>query len=413
MVVVISTHPYTGKTNINSYNTTTEEARKWFFCNFSPLTAKNEKLKRNNLQPADAYNLELFFELSPDLLCIAGYDGYFKRINPSVSKLLGYTEAELFARPINEFVYPDDKGITAKNRENLTKDIPLLNFENRYVTKTGEIVWLSWTSMPVDAEKLVYAIAKNITHKKKLEEDRNTLLANFAKINQDLKQLTYTTSHDLRAPVTNLLAAFSLLDVSKIQDEETLKFIELLRLSTEGLKNTLNNYVDVLSQKDSLHVQLEELDLSEGLNAALQSLNSLIKNSKATITVDFSAVQKIRFNKTYLQSIFLNLLTNAIKYTRQGEITVGLSDGNGKVNFYVKDTGVGISDEDKKNLFTEGGRGKDSVRVNVDSTGYGLYTVKLVIEAHKGKVWAESEGEGKGSTFFVEMDAVGENTPAQ
>jgi signal transduction histidine kinase len=69
----------------------------------------------------------------------------------------------------------------------------------------------------------------------------------------------------------------------------------------------------------------------------------------------------------------------------------------------VKDTGIGITKEDRKNLFTEGGRGKESVKVNVDSTGYGLYTVKLIIEAHKGKVTMESEGAGKGSTFFVEL----------
>jgi PAS domain S-box-containing protein len=121
------------------------------------------------------YNLECFFELSPDLLCVAGYDGYFKKINPAVSKTLGYTDEELFAQPINSFIYADDKEMTASKRHLITKGIPLLNFENRYVTKTGEIVWLTWTSMPIKAEKLVFAIAKNITHKKKLEEYQRLL----------------------------------------------------------------------------------------------------------------------------------------------------------------------------------------------------------------------------------------------
>src|ERR1700760_2729395 len=99
--------------------------------------------RKENSISSEVYNPELFFELSPDLLCIAGYDGYFKKINPTVSKVLGYTNEELFARPIDSFVHPEDRGLTAKKRDNIKKDNPLLNFENRYVTKSGEIVWLS------------------------------------------------------------------------------------------------------------------------------------------------------------------------------------------------------------------------------------------------------------------------------
>ncbi len=108
----------------------------------------------------------------------------------------------------------------------------------------------------------------------------------------------------------------------------------------------------------------------------------------------------------WLKEVVNNLIDNSIKYTKAGKITVNLEDGNGKIKLSVKDTGIGITEEDKKNLFKEGGRGKDSVKINVDSTGYGLFTVKMVIQEHKGKVWAESEGEGKGSAFYVEMDAV-------
>ncbi|WP_228479165.1 PAS domain-containing protein [Flavobacterium soyangense] len=122
---------------------------------------------KHNLIQESEYLFEHFFELSPDLLCIAGFDGFFKKINPAVSKILGYTNEELFSKPINEFIYVDDQEITAKFREEITKNTPLLNFENRYLTKSGEIIWLSWTSMPIESEKLVYAIAKNITHNKK------------------------------------------------------------------------------------------------------------------------------------------------------------------------------------------------------------------------------------------------------
>lgn len=108
----------------------------------------------------------------------------------------------------------------------------------------------------------------------------------------------------------------------------------------------------------------------------------------------------------WLKEAVNNLIENSIKYTKEGKITVDLAKKENKILLSVKDTGVGITPEDKKGLFTEGGRGKDSVKINVDSTGYGLYSVKLIVEAHKGKVWAESEGVGKGSTFWVELEAV-------
>ncbi len=127
-------------------------------------------------------------------------------------------------------------------------------------------------------------------------------------------------------------------------------------------------------------------------------MESLIHDSK-------DDVYNVLGDAFWLREAVNNLIDNSIKYTKTGKITVSLEDGNGKVKFSIKDTGIGITDEDKKGLFTEGGRGKDSVKINVDSTGYGLYSVKLIIEAHKGKVWAESE-VGKGSAFYVELDAV-------
>ena len=132
------------------------------------------------------FDLEYFFELSPDLLCIAGFDGYFKKINPSVSITLGYTNEELFASPINSFIHPDDHAITALKRMELYKGQPILNFENRYLTKSGEIVLLSWTSMPIKRDELVFAIAKNVTFKKHLDEfDRISAILEM--INNDHK----------------------------------------------------------------------------------------------------------------------------------------------------------------------------------------------------------------------------------
>jgi len=134
-----------------------------------------------------SFDLEHFFELSPDLLCIAGYDGYFKKINSAVSKTLGYSRDELFERPISSFIHVEDKEATSKKRGLILENVPLLDFENRYVTKSGEIVWLTWTSMPIEQEQVVFAIAKNITYRKKLEEYRriSIILSNSAENKAD------------------------------------------------------------------------------------------------------------------------------------------------------------------------------------------------------------------------------------
>ncbi len=108
------------------------------------------------------------------------------------------------------------------------------------------------------------------------------------------------------------------------------------------------------------------------------------------------------------EHVLRNLIENSIAYTPTGNITVSLEKNASKkmVIFSVKDTGVGINDEDKKQLFTEGGRGKDSTKINVHSTGYGLYIAKSIVVAHEGTIHAYSDGNGKGSRFVVELPSI-------
>jgi signal transduction histidine kinase len=116
----------------------------------------------------------------------------------------------------------------------------------------------------------------------------------------------------------------------------------------------------------------------------------------------------VSVDETQIIQVFKNLIDNSLNYTPAGKIKVILKTSldNKKVLFEVSDTGVGLSDEDKSRLFTEGGKGAESIKVNVNSTGYGLYIVKKIVESHKGRVWAESAGRGHGSQFYVELKLV-------
>lgn len=346
------------------------------------------------------YIFEKFFELSADLLCIAGYDGFFRKINPAVSKLLGYTNEELLSRPISEFQFIDDREHTSKSRDKVLENNPLFNFENRYVTKSGEIVWLSWTSMPVPEEKLVYAIAKNVTHRKKMEDERNLLLTEFTRINNHIKKLSYTTSHDLRSPVNNLLAIFSIMDVSKIEDPETLNLIEMLKLVTENLKETLNDYVNIMIQGDKTNTQVEEIDFTESLATVIFSVNSLIQTSQAVINTDFSQLKKVNFNKTYLESIFLNLITNSIKYAKPGHapiISIHSRKTDGIDQLIFSDKGIGFDMElVKDKIFGL----HQKFNNHIDSKGIGLYLVNNHVTSLGGKIDVESK-INEGTTFII------------
>lgn len=347
-----------------------------------------------------SYDLAPLFKLTPDLLCIAGFDGYFKEINPAVTDTLGYSREELFSRPINAFVHPEDQETTEQYRDNLRNNVPLLNYENRYLTKKGEVVWLSWTSMPLPEKELVYAIAKDVTYKKKVENKRNSLIRNLSQINRNLKQLTYATSHDLRTPVSNLVSVFRMLDTSKIQDEETAEFIEMLKSATDNLRATLDNYVDKLTGEQSLKVETTDLSLKDTLHKVVESISSLIQDSNTTFETDFSDFEHVHFNESYLESVFLNLITNSIKYSkanRAPRISICSRLNEGAKQLIFSDNGVGFDmDEIGDDIFEL----NQGFHDHADSKGVGLYLVYNHITSLGGRIEVDSKVH-EGTTFTI------------
>ncbi len=106
---------------------------------------------------------ESFFNLSVDMLCLAGYDGYFKRLNPAWTQTLGFTQAELMARPYLDFVHPDDRSATVAQAEKLARGATIIHFKNRYECRDGSFRWLAWAAMPAGSGQLIYAVARDIT----------------------------------------------------------------------------------------------------------------------------------------------------------------------------------------------------------------------------------------------------------
>lgn len=353
-----------------------------------------------NFNYESQFDLEHFFELTADIFCVASYDGYIKKVNPALSKLLGYSTEEILAGHVSDFIYHEDNTITSKLRESINKDKPLLNFENRYVTKSGEIVWLSWTSVSEPSKRLIYAIAKNVTHLKNIEEERNLLLTNLTSVNEQLKQFTYTVSHDFRSPVNNMISLFGLLDLSKIEDQETLEYIDMVKKSSLKLKSTLNEYVDNLSQEEKINIKIEKVFLNDILQTTQDSIKTLISNSKATLEIDFSEAGEVRFNAAFLQSIFLNLISNSLKYSSPENDPVISITSRKLMNFtqlIFTDNGIGFEMKDVKDkIFGL----HQKFHNHIDSKGIGLYLVQKHMASLGGTIKVESE-VNVGTTFVL------------
>ena len=133
--------------------------------------------------------LDRFFTLSLDLMCVAGFDGYFKRLNPAWERALGYTVEELLARPYLEFVHPDDRSPTTTEADRLSDGLGVMRFENRYRHKNGTYRWLEWAAVPYPDEQEIYAAARDVTDRKEATET-------IARYSRDLEAARRAQSED-------------------------------------------------------------------------------------------------------------------------------------------------------------------------------------------------------------------------
>lgn len=347
-------------------------------------------------------NLRHFFESSLDMLCIANFDGYFVDVNPAFVNLLGYTQEELFSKKINEFVYEEDKDSTRIVREGIQNNVPLINFHNRYVHKSGRIIWLSWSAVPMPEEKLVYAVAKDITHEITLRNERIKELIKLKNNNEELIRLNYTTSHDLRAPINNLLSLFDLLDYDQIKDEGTNELLGYMKVSAEGVKNSLENYLDLVKNIDQTIDNVKEVYFEKILCKITNTVSSLLTRSKTKIKSNFGNCQSVFFNEAYMESIFLNLITNSVKYARPGippVIHIHSEQQEDHSALFFSDEGLGFDMEkygDKVFGLNE--------RFNTaeDGKGVGLYLVQNQIKSLGGSITLQSE-PNKGAKFHIKF----------
>ena len=255
-----------------------------------------------------------------------------------------------------------------------------------------------------------YLLVKSVKKEVEQKEQLAKLNIDLQNVIQQRESLMHLINHKVKGSFTHTKYIFAgMLDGMFGTITPEIKKIALLGMSAdeEGIR-TIDLILNTANlQKGTVKYEMKSIDLKELITKTVEEKKTQAEKKGIKIETEITGdVCMINGDSFWLKEVVNNLIDNSIRYTKEGEIRVGLKKENSKLLFYVKDTGIGITPEDKNNLFTEGGRGKESVKTNVDSTGYGLFTVKLIVEAHSGKVWVESEGEGKGSTFFVQFDAI-------
>ena len=176
---------------------------------------------------------------------------------------------------------------------------------------------------------------------------------------------------------------------------------------TEGVDFVTDFLIASNIEKGTFVYNMQSVDLKKLVTEVIEKEIEAAKEKGLSLDLRVAdGGYNIKGDASQLGQAVKNLIDNSIRYTLKGGLIINLSRTDNKILLAVKDTGMGISDELKPKLFTKGGRGKDSLKVNVNSTGFGLSFVKGVVEAHQGRVWSDSAGPNQGSTFCMELPVV-------
>jgi signal transduction histidine kinase len=315
----------------------------------------------------------------------------------------------LKSRPFLEFIHPDDLAATTQIFLSLTQGRNAFTFEDRIVSPNGSYHWLLWSAASDPDKRLIYASAIDITERKKSEENildskssLETIAHTLKEQNRKLDEFAHIISHNLRAPVSNIQALINLLDDKSVITDYKLIF-EKLKNVAKNLGETMNELMDTLKAKTHPDVELTEIRFKEILDKVVQSLEGELIVAEASVTFDFNEAATINYSKPYLESIFQNLLTNAIKYrSPERKLLVHFKSAinNGVTELRVQDNGQGI---DLKRFGDKLFGMHKTFHDHHEARGVGLFLIKTQIEAMGGKISVESEVD-KGTTFIIKFD---------
>jgi signal transduction histidine kinase len=250
-------------------------------------------------------------------------------------------------------------------------------------------------------------ILDQIEHFAKLEKENEVLVTTT----QDQEKLIHLVGHEVKSYLTKsagALAAIAEGDLGQVSQPVQQMAGSALQETRKGVDTVMDILHGADPAKGKLTIEKKPFDAKATVLAIAQTLKPAAEAKGLAFNL-FAGEGTYTMNGDEAKlrdQVFRNLMDNAIRYTLSGTIRMDIMTNGKIVRFEVKDSGIGITPSDMQKLFTEGGHGENSTAVNPESTGFGLSIAKQVVDAHGGRIWAESAGPGQGSTFIVELPAV-------
>jgi PAS domain S-box-containing protein len=300
--------------------------------------------------------LEIFslFEMTPDLVCIASKDGFFKKINPAVINKLGYTKEELYSRPIFSFMHPDDREMTARERAKLLQGKAMLNFQNRYITKAGEIVWLEWTSIYLPDKELVLAIAKDVTKtkqaEKKIEEKYykfKSLATHFKASMENSRKFLATELHEELAQLAVVLK----MDIDYIKNAEPSLSQQVQKRLDHAMavSNVLINAIRRISFSISPGM-LNDVGLSATLEWQCKEF-SILNGIPCSFKAAYNETHLTQEMKLDFFRVCQEALINIMDHAEAKNVSICIEETGNEICLSIIDDGKGFDSKEKDKIF--------------------------------------------------------------
>jgi len=348
------------------------------------------------------------FEESPFGMAMTGKDLVIIRANSAFCKMMGYAEEDLLGMTFKSFTHPDY--IERDEIEVLrliADEIPIYHIEKQYIRSDGRMIWGSTTLSIIrnnnDEVQFFLGMVENVTSRKLAEAE---LIAAKEKAEESDRLKTaflHNVSHEIRTPMNAILGFSSLLNEPGITESERNQYIDIIFQSGNQLLSIINDIVD-LAGIESGHVKIKIGKVN--INNVLRDLNEQYaykvkaQNIGLNLTIPLENDEsEIMTDETRLIQILSNLINNAFKFTRNGQIDFGYTLKDGFLEFFVKDTGIGIPPEYHSLIFDRFYQVDSAVSRQYAGTGLGLSICRAFVGLLGGNIWVTSE-PGAGSNFF-------------